>query len=113
MSIPDLKYPYEWGRNPVNNFVEKYPRGTYILAKLWDVPPGIVRHTLIRSLCKGNSLRYEAFKRVIKALDQYEMDDIKRISETYHQALYRLTEILAEDDVIDGEMYRKGLDTFR
>lgn len=109
-TLSKLKYPYRWGAGIVNGFVEKYARGTFFLARILDVSPGEVRHALVIVLCRGNSIRFESLKRVIKNLDTMESRDIARFSAEERKLLYRYYLYLAQDDAIDREIERKALD---
>lgn len=106
-----LKYPYSWGKEPVNAFVEKYARGTYFLAKLLDTSPGKIRHGLILVICSGNSLQFEAVKRVIKTLEGYSSKDLERIGPKDRKLLYKYLLWFAQDDQLDSDFTKKGIDT--
>jgi len=108
-----LKYPYRWGREPVNAFVEKYPRGTYFLGKLLSINPGEVRHYLVLTICSGNSLKYEAVKRVIKVLEGYSAEDINKLSVEDRKLLYKYLVWFGQDETLDGNFTKRGLDSFR
>lgn len=103
-----LQYPYRWGKKPVNAFVEKYARGTYILAKMLDISPGLVRHGLIMWLCSGNSLRYEALKRVIKGLNDNQWVDYKPLDKATRHELYKRLLWMAEDEALDANITQNG-----
>jgi len=94
---PKLIYPYSWGRNIVNTFVEKYPRGTWNLAKLTAISPGEVRHQLIILVCTGNELKFGAMKRVIKCLCDYAPEDLKRLSFLSRAVLHKYLVLMGED----------------
>lgn len=109
----NLKYPYQWGKTPVNAFVEKYARGTYYLAHILDISPGDVRHKLILTVCSGRSVQFESVKRVIKTLESYTWDQVKRFSATDKKLLYKYLVWFAQDSVLDENITKKGLDSFR
>lgn len=107
---PKLKYPYRWGRDAVQDFVERYARGTYFLGLLLDISPGEVRHYLILVLCHGRSVQFESVKRVIKTLETYRKEDLTRYSPEDRKRLYKCLLYLAQDDEIDYKTWRDGLD---
>ncbi|MBA7550015.1 hypothetical protein ES705_42520 [subsurface metagenome] len=96
-----LHYPYHWGKGVVQPFVEKYARGTYYLAKLLGIAPGVLRHYLILILCSGNSLKYEGLKKLIKQNDLYYEDDLSRYSDGERELLYKRLRSMGEDVVLD------------
>ena len=106
-----LKYPYKWAAAQVNSFVEKYGRGTYFLAKLLDCSPGEVRQSLVMWLAKGNSLRFEALKQVIKYMESYTMDDLRRVKVKDRKALYKCYLFIAEDDALDAKSVYSAIDS--
>lgn len=105
-----LKYPYKWGKNVVNRFVESSPRGYYFLARLLDIEPGMLRHWMILILCRGHSVRFEALKRVVKILDDYDDAWITRLSPAEKKDIYTYVKYLAEDDEIDARIRRNAVD---
>jgi hypothetical protein len=105
-----LKYPYNWGRDIVNEFVEKYARGTYFLARMLDVPAGNVRHGLIVVLCRGNSLQFESLKRLIKQIDRDPPDYIAQLDAQNRKLLYKRYLWMAQDEALDVMTEKKGLD---
>lgn len=113
MSTNRLKYPYHWGRGIVDSFVEKYSRGTYFLSRLWGKDKSDVRHELVIALCRGNSMKYESLKRVVKVLEQYTKADIDRFSYAEKRMLSNYLEILAQDDELDSRIEREAIDTWR
>ena len=110
MSTHRLKYAYQWAKDPVSSFVEKYARGTYNLSKLVNLAPGLVRHYCCLTIARGNSLKWEALKRVIIALEDYSADDIKAMPDYARELLYKNLVYLAENDEIDFRIARKAID---
>jgi len=106
-----LKYPYRWGKTVVNEFVEKYARGTYFLAQMVNSSPGVIRHALIMTLCRGLSLKFEALKRMIKLLDSEEKDIYSQLDLPDRKLLYKYYLYLAEDDEIDARIEGEALDS--
>jgi len=100
-----LKYPYEWGRGIVNDFVERHARGTMNAADLLDVSPGIIRHWLVLALCQGHNLKFRAYKSTIKLLDDYGPDDLKGLSREDRKVLYRYVAFLGDDDALDEKSF--------
>ena len=111
MSPSKLKYPYAWGRDRVNVFVEKYARGAYLLARLLDIPPGELRHYMTVLLCRGNSLKWEVMKRVIKYICMYDDVDFKHLTAEERKRLYKCLRTNAEDDEIDALDGREAIDS--
>lgn len=109
----NLKYPYNWGRNHVQTFVEKHARGTYFLARLLGVSPGDLRVQLTIVLCQGNSVRWESLKHVIKYLEDYSSDDMRRLSDRERYLILKYYKVLAENEVLDEKSYSEALDTLR
>lgn len=105
-----LKYPYNWGRTVVQEFIERYGRGSYFLAKLLDITPGEVRHGLIMRLCRGDQIRFEAIKRMIKLLSDYSAEEIKRFSAEERKLLYKYYLYLCENEVLDEKDSSKAID---
>ena len=112
-NYPPLKYPYKWGCDKVQPFVEKYARGTGYLAELLGEDAVKVRRALVLVLCRGNSLRFESLKKLIKVLDRYDPGDFRRFSAKERKLLYKYYLYLAEDEALDEKSMRKGLDTTR
>lgn len=108
-----LKYPYNWGRDRVQPFVEKYARGTYNLARLVGIAPGLVRHMLIMSLCTGNSLRWEVMKFLIKDLCGDDPAAYRRLSNAERKQLYKYLLYSSENRVLDEKIAQKSLDMLR
>ena len=106
----NLKYPYRWCATQVNNFVEKYGRGTYFLAKLLECSPGEVRQSLVMWLAKGNNIRFEALKQVIKYMNTYTADDVRKVKVKDREALYKCYLYIAEDDVLDEKNINSTID---
>ena len=115
MSIPQKKllYPYTWGRSKIQQFVEKYPRGTKNLYTLCGIAPTEIRHKLVLVLCSGKSVKWEALKRCIKTLEDYEAGDIRRFSDEERLLLNKWIVYMSTDDVLDGKSQREALDTVR
>lgn len=108
-----FKYPYTWGRDQVNPFVEKYDRGTRNLANICEASVAKVRHGLIVVLCSGSSLRFESLKALIKALDQHPVDYVDRLSSQERKLLYKYYLYYAEDGLILAKNPHKALDIAR
>lgn len=105
-----LKYPYRWGAQHVQSFIEKYARGTYFLARLLDISPGEVRHGVVLTLCKGNSIKFESLKRCIKLLEDYSIQDLARFSVKERKLLYKWYVVMCEEDELDARIARDALD---
>ena len=105
-----LVYPYRWGVGIVNTFVEKYARATYNFAKCVDLSPGEVRHFLILSLCRGNSLQFEAFKRTVKVMGDYTAEDLARYSPAQKKQLNKWLVYMNQEDVMNEKDERLLLD---
>lgn len=97
----DLKYPYQWGKNVINDFVESYPRGTEYLAKLLGKSAGELRHSLIIVLCSGKHMKYKALKRMVKENDVNTPSDYRHLDEAEKIILYKCLYAKAIDDVLD------------
>lgn len=110
MSSHRLRYPYNWARGQVQGFVEKYARGTYFLARLVDLTPGEIRMKLTMTLARGNSLRFESFKRAIKYLEDYSNAEISRFTPEERRLLLKWIVYLSEDDVLDEKSSSEPLD---
>lgn len=108
-----LKYPYRWGVDVVQSFLEKYPRGANFLGRLCSVDHQQVKHWLVMGLCRGNSIRYESLKRVIKLLDGSEWEEFARFSEKERKVLIRWIVIVAEEEVFDQKEEAIALDNLR
>lgn len=105
-----LKYPYQWAKNPVNAFIEKYPRGAYFLSQLCGISPGELRHLLVLSLAQGKDLRFESFKRAIKLVSEYDVSDLARFSVAERKLLYKWIVYLSEDIELDRKIEFEALD---
>lgn len=105
-----LKYPYHWGTRIVNALVEKYARGTYYLAKLVNIPPGQLRHYLVLLLCSGNSVKWEAIKRLIIYNQGNSTEELSKYSIEDRKELYRRLVVICTDDVLDNAWMLEGLD---
>lgn len=108
-----LKYQYNWAKNVVNTFVEKYARGSYNLARMMDCPAGELRHFLCMMIATGNSLKWQIVKKIIKSLQSDEYADIRHLSPPEQKALYKCLAVLATDDQLDGKEAYKVLDSLR
>lgn len=109
----NLKYPYNWGRNITQSFVEKYPRGWYNLCRLRDISPGDMRVSFTMVLCRGNSVRFESLKRAIKVLEDYDPHDILGFSIKERVLLHRWIVYLCEEDELDARIARDALDSLQ
>lgn len=112
-TFPKLKYPYNWGVDKVQPFVEKYARGTGFLAEILSRSATDVRRGLVLVLCRGNSVRFESLKKLIKTLDRYDPSDFRRFSGKERKLLYKYYLFLAEDEAIDSKIAREALDSTR
>lgn len=102
MSIsPNLKYPYQWAKRPVNAFVEKYARGTYNLSLITGVAPGLIRHRFCLILAKGNSLRWESIKQVVKVLDQDNPEDYRQLDDVTRHNYFKNLLYVEENRLLD------------
>lgn len=108
-----FRYPYAWGRDVVGKFVEKYARGTYFLSRILDRSPGDIRHGLIVVLCRGNSLRYESIKSLIKTLDREEDGVFRSLTVEDRKLLYKYYLFLAEDFVMDEKSAQRAIDSIK
>ena len=109
----NLRYPYHWGKSIVQGFVETHARGTYFLGKLIDLSPGEVRHDLTLALCRGCSWKFEAIKRAIKYLEEYQGKDLFRFSPADRELLYKWYVRIASEEYLDRSEDQIPLDTLR
>lgn len=105
-----LKYPYKWGKEVVNAFVEKYPRATWNTSQIMNLSPGELRHRLIMTLCKGNSVRFEAMKTMVILMKDYDREDLARFSQKERQLLYKYLLYLCDDAALDEKIRRQAID---
>ncbi|MBA7552678.1 hypothetical protein ES705_45248 [subsurface metagenome] len=115
MSIPPkkLKYPYTWGRSKIQEFVEKYARGTKNLCTLCSIDPMEIRHKLILVICSGRSIKWETLKGCIKTLEDYEDRDILRFTEKERKLLHKCLVVINLDNILDGESLEIPIDMVR
>lgn len=107
----NLRYPYNWGKTVVNPFVERYGRGHKNLAKLLDIMPWEARHMMIMALCRGSSVRFDSFKRVIKLLEDYTDEDLSRFTREERILLYKYVVYLSENDALDEKIANLAIDS--
>ena len=105
-----LQYSYKWGCTVVNNFVEKYARGTDYLCKLLYIPHTEIRHLLVLLLCSGNSVKWEAIKRLIIYNQGNDTAELDAYDEKTRKLLYKRLVQICTDDVLDDAWLLKGLD---
>lgn len=106
-----LKYPYPWAKDVVIKFTESYTRGTNFCAKLLGISPGHLRFLLALVLARGNSLKWEVQKRIIKILEDYSDADLARLDISERRLLYKCLRSISEDDEIDARDGRDALDS--
>jgi len=106
----DLKYPYNWGKRIVNDFVEIYPRGTYYLSKMLGISPGELRHQLIVVLCMAKHVKFKALKKIIKQNDINSPDEFKHLALGNRIKLYKCIYANAVDEVLDEYDAQDALD---
>jgi hypothetical protein len=99
-----LKYSWDWSTDVVFKFVERYARGTYFLAKMCEIPADQVIYYLTKALSSGNSVKFKAFKCMIKSFDSERFDDYKRLSRTERLNYLKYVKWMAEDAVLDEEI---------
>lgn len=107
------RYSYSWAKGVVNTFVEKYARGTYNLARMLNLSPGELRHSMVLCLASGNSLKWRALKRAVVYASGYSEDDIKAIPVSERKTLYKCLYTLAVYDQLDEKNMHSTLDTLR
>ena len=98
-----LKYPYRWGAGKVNQFVEKYARGLYFLAKMAEISPGLLRHHMVIAICSGNSLRWEAWKALVKRSEYQDFRDFRDMPPAVRRKYLTLEKYMAEDEALEAE----------
>lgn len=108
-----LKYPFRWGRDIVNAFVEKYARGFKNMAMLCGMVPDDLRYDLIICLCIGKNVKFENVKLVIKTLEDYTVNDLKGFSHEDRKLLYKYLVMITQDAALDTEIARETLDNTR
>lgn len=109
----NLKYPYKWSQIRVQEFTEKYGRGTENLSKILGLSKYDLLYYLTLGLARGNSFKWECLKRVVIYMHGYERDEIARFSPEVCEQLYKYILVLATDDALDEKNGHECLDTLR
>lgn len=106
----NLKYPYNWGRTIVQEFVEQYARGTYFLAKMCGLSAGDLRMRMTLVLCSGNSVKWESLKRMVLLMSDWDNSDYAKFSPNERRLVLKYYRYLAEDDVLDEKSVSGAID---
>jgi len=108
--MKEFKYSWEWSADIVQTFTEKFWRGTDLLAKILEIPKKEVIIRATERLASGNSVRFEAIKRLIKALDKEEWEDYRHLELVDRQVLIMRYLWLHEDETLDDFSKQTDLD---
>ena len=100
----DFKYPYRYGADVVNEFVEKYARGANYLSDLLGISPGELRHYLTICFCRGVSFKWERIKALIKMNEYESRQSLKKYTDSQKIQLYKRLLWVAEDEVLQKKL---------
>lgn len=105
-----LKYPWGWSVDICLPFLERYRRGTGIVADMLDLPVDKVESLVIQRLAEGNSIRFQAIKKVIKEAEDYDQGELKRIQTADTKLLFKRLLWIAEGEVLEEKHRQLDLD---
>lgn len=93
-----LRYRPGWGVNVIQEFTEKYSRGTNFLVKMSGVSREECYRYMVFCICSGNQTRWESIKYIIKALNADEWADYKGLPEETRKHLLRYLKYVGENE---------------
>lgn len=106
----ETKYPYKWGQEVVEKFVEQYSRGTSFLAYMLGISREKCIKLLILRVCQDNQLRWRTMKRTIKLCERENAADYQAIS--LRNRRFYLTTVMhnCESEELDRLIAEESLD---
>lgn len=108
--IPTPKYSYYFAQNVVEQFLEKYTRGWYFCAKMLGVTPAELEKHAIAILRSGSSVRWETFKKSVKAMEWERFSDYRHLSMAERKKHVTFVKYFSQDDVLDEKIAHEALD---
>ena len=72
-----LKYSFKWGQSVVEQFIEKFARGTNFCAGMCGISSKALHLRLIYMVRCRRQIQWEAAKRVIRSFEQADWEDYR------------------------------------
>jgi hypothetical protein len=107
-SKKDFKYPYKWGEGIIQDFIERYPRATDFLCKMAEIDVKEFRFVMVKAICNGNQVRFEALKRLIKRCNEEVFESYKHLPLKERLLYLTYEKWNCEDEALDYLFWRNG-----
>ena len=107
-----LIYSYGFGQRVVEEFTERYARGTDFLCKMSDITHEHLCRYLILCVCSKNQVQWEAMKKVIKLCERESFTQYRSVPLSDRVKYLSIVKYNAQDQALSElEFKRRVLDT--
>jgi len=108
----ELIYSFKFGQNVVEEFTERYARGTDFLVKMSGTSHEKLCRYLILCVCSRNQVQWEAMKRMIKLCERESFTQYRSIPLEQRRKYLSIVKYNAQDQALSEiEARRRVLDT--